>query len=66
MESIWHRLASLTQTHKNSEWDLGEKTQDLFLRLLSVRRFNTYIDENWSEEQINQDLLSLMQSQVES
>jgi hypothetical protein len=64
MESIWHRIAGLAQSPGADEWDMGDKTQDLFLRLLTGQRFNTYIDDSWSEEQITRDLLSLMQDQA--
>lgn len=60
VEFIWHRLAGLAQARSESESDIGDKTQDLFLRLLNGRRFNAYIDENWSEEDINRELMSLM------
>lgn len=66
MDSIWNRLARLAQSNSNSEWDLGDKTQDLFLRLLTGRRFNTYVDEDWSDERITQDVLSVMQCQYEA
>jgi hypothetical protein len=64
VESIWRRIACLAQTRGDDEWDTGDKTQDVFLRLLNGQRFNTYIDENWSEEQITQDLLSLMRGRA--
>jgi hypothetical protein len=66
MESIWHRLAGLAQSQGDGEADAGEKTQDLFLRLLSEQRFNTYVDNNWSEEQIIRDLLSMLQSRAKA
>jgi hypothetical protein len=66
VESIWNRLARLTRSQSDSEWDLGDRTQDLFLRLLSGGQFNTYVDENWSEEQITLDLISVLQCQFEA
>lgn len=60
MESVWHRLAGLAQSQDGSQSDLGDKTQDVFLHLLSERRLSTYVDENWSEAEIMGDVLSLM------
>lgn len=66
IESIWRRIACLAQSQGDDEWDTGDKTQDVFLRLLNGRRLNTYIDENWSEEQITRDLLSLMHGRAKA
>ncbi|HVG18399.1 MAG TPA: hypothetical protein VNI02_05050 [Blastocatellia bacterium] len=66
VESIWRRLAGLAQSQDDDEWSMGDKTQDVFLRLLNGRRFNTYVDENWSEEQITGELLSLIRRQAEA
>jgi hypothetical protein len=66
MESIWHRIAGLAQSQGDVESDMSDKTQDLFLRLLTEQRLNTYVDENWSEEQITRELLSLMPSQAKT
>ena len=60
MESVWHRLAGLAQSQSSSQLDFGDKTQDVFLRLLSEQRLSTYVDENWSEAKIMGELLSLM------
>jgi hypothetical protein len=65
IDSIWHGLAGLVRSQGDGESDSGQdmaaKTQDVFLRLLREQRFDAYVDECWSEEQISRELLSLMQ-----
>ena len=64
MDFIWHKLANLVQSQGEMKFvsglDLADKTQDLFLRLLCEQRLNSFVDERWSEKQINRELLSLM------
>jgi hypothetical protein len=66
MDSIWRTLAGLAQSQCDSERDVCDKTQDMFLRLLSDQRFSAFVDENWSEEEIGRELMSLMRSQFDS
>lgn len=66
IESIWQRLAGLTQSQGDTQLEIGDKTQEVFLRLVSEQRLNTYIDKNWSEEQIIRDILSLIERQTDA
>lgn len=62
-ETIWHRLSALVRLalpDRSAEHDTI--TQEVFLHLLSGERINAYLEQNYSGEEIRQDLKALINS----
>ena len=62
-EIIWHRLSALVRLalpDRSGEHDTI--TQEVFLYLLSGDRINTYLEQNYSGEEIRQDIKALITS----
>ncbi len=57
-DEIWRSLSDLTEKAGSTRSD--HVTQGLFLRLLATQRFTFYTEQNYSDEEIQQDLLSLL------
>lgn len=57
-DEIWRSLSDLTKKADSTRSD--QTTQELFLHLLATERFNFYMEQNYSDEEIQQDLLSLL------
>lgn len=57
-DEIWRSLSDLTQNLVSTRSD--QATQELFLHLLATERFNFYTEQNYSDEEIQQDLISLL------
>jgi hypothetical protein len=57
-DEIWRSLSDLTQKASSAHSDY--RTQELFLRLLATRRIAFYAEQNYSDEEIHRDLLSLL------
>jgi hypothetical protein len=58
---IWHNLSILARavaTEDQSECD--NLTQELFLHLLAAGRFQEYVEKNYSNEEIESDLLAVL------
>lgn len=59
-DAIWHRLSELVRsTLPESQYDISTVAQQLFLHLLTSDRLSLYIDRNYSDEQIKEDLIAL-------
>ena len=62
-EIIWHRLSALVRLalpDRSGEHDTI--TQEIFLDLLSSERINMYLEQNYSGEEIRQDIKALINS----
>ncbi|HEY7543932.1 MAG TPA: hypothetical protein VID27_03575 [Blastocatellia bacterium] len=57
-EEIWRSLSDLTRRAGSACSD--QATQELFLHLLATERFTFYQEQDYSDEEIQQDLLSLL------
>ena len=60
-EAIWHELFTLVRKAKPghaAEYD--QLTQQLFLELLATDRFTFYIEQGYSDSEINEDLMSIL------
>lgn len=57
-DEIWRSLSDLTEKAHSTRSD--QTTQELFLRLLATERLTFYTEQNYSDEEIQQDLLSLI------
>ncbi|MEW6211231.1 MAG: hypothetical protein AB1631_22890 [Acidobacteriota bacterium] len=57
-DEIWRSLSDLIQKAGPAHSD--DMTQELFLRLLATQRLAFYTEQNYSDEEIQQDLLSLL------
>ncbi|MEW6211924.1 MAG: hypothetical protein AB1631_26450 [Acidobacteriota bacterium] len=55
---IWQRLYQLIETQVSDETTRVMKTQELFLQLLAERRIDRYIEEELSDREIEDDLIS--------
>jgi len=56
-ETIWHRLSALVRLdipEQTTEHDAI--TQEIFLELLSGTRINTYLEQDYSSEEIRQEI----------
>jgi hypothetical protein len=60
-EIIWHRLSALvrlTLSDRSGEHDTI--TQEIFLHLLSSDRIDTYLEQNYSGEEIRRDIKAII------
>lgn len=58
-EEMWRRISALVSTAFSGSENVDQKTQDVFLHLLSAGRFSLYIDQRLSDEEICLDVLSI-------
>ena len=58
-EAIWQKIYTLINS-ADLESDYEQVAQDLFLRILSTNRVHLYIEQGFSEDEIRDDLLSLL------
>ena len=62
-KSIWQRLSALVRlTFPERDDEHDAITQEVFLDLISGERINTYIEENYSGEEIRQEVGALIVS----
>ena len=60
-EAIWHELSVLVRTAIPDHADGYEQlTQELFLHLLTTDRVSVYIEQNYCDSEINEDLVSIL------
>jgi hypothetical protein len=60
-EAVWHELSILVRTAIPDHSDGYEHlTQELFLHLLTTNRVSVYIEEDYSDSEITEDLLSIL------
>lgn len=60
-EAIWHKLSILVRTAIPDHADGYEMlTQELFLHLLTANRVSVYIEQNYSDSEIAEDLISIL------
>ena len=60
---LWHRLSALVRLALPERASEHETiTQEVFLDLLSGERINTYLEQNYSGEQIRQQIKALIAS----
>ena len=60
-EAIWHELSILVRTAIPDHLDGYEHlTQELFLHLLTTNRVSVYIEQNYSDSEITEDLVSIL------
>ena len=60
-EAIWHELSILVRTAIPDHADGYEQlTQELFLHLLATDRASVYIEQNYSDSEIKEDLMSIL------
>ncbi|HEX5735434.1 MAG TPA: hypothetical protein VF131_21585 [Blastocatellia bacterium] len=58
-EAVWQRIYTLIRS-ADSDSDYEQTAQELFLRLLTTDRVNIYIEQGFSDDEIRDDLLSLL------
>ena len=59
--TIWHSLSNLVQSSLSDDKSKCDQlTQDIFLELLYSRRFDFYLEQGYSNEEILNDLLSYL------
>jgi hypothetical protein len=66
-ETIWHRLSALvrlTLPEPTAEHDAI--TQEIFLDLLSGTRINTYLEQEYSSEEIRQEIKTSISNVMKS
>jgi hypothetical protein len=60
-EAIWRNLSEMIRSVlPDQESDSDQITQEIFLHLIATDRLNLYIQRHYSDEEILQDLLSLI------
>lgn len=60
-DAIWRKLHALVRSsHSGRISDHDHRTQELFLHLLATDRLSLYLDQEFSDEEIKRDLLSLL------
>ena len=60
-EEIWHELSLFVQTEFPDRAEGNEQlTQELFLHLLTSDRVSRYIEQNYSDSKITEDLVSIL------
>lgn len=63
---IWHNLAGFVRADGSiNNLDSDCVTQELFLHLFATRRFDTYLDKQYSEAAIKADLASILNRRKE-
>lgn len=60
-EAVWQKIYTLIRS-ADSNSDYEQLAQDLFLRLLTSERVHIYIEQGFSDDEIRDDLLSLLNS----
>ena len=58
-EAVWQKIYTLIRS-ADSDSDHEQLAQDLFLRLLTSDRVHIYIEQGFSDDEIRDDLLSLL------
>lgn len=59
--AIWDKLAALVRNVlPGDNIDPDRLTQDLFIHLLATERFRFYLEEEYTDDQIKRDILSLI------
>ena len=59
-DAIWRKLFAIIQSaNPDGGADCDQMTQELFLHLLTTGRLSLYINQEFSDEEIEQDLLSI-------
>jgi hypothetical protein len=58
-EAIWQRIYILIRS-KDSDSNYEQVAQELFLSILTTERVHLYIEQGFSDDEINDDLLSLL------
>jgi len=65
-EVIWHRLSALVRmVLPDRAADHDTITQQVFLDLISGQRLNTYLEKNYSGEEIRQQIKALIASAIQ-
>ena len=60
-EAVWQKLYTLiSSADSNSNYDYEQMAQELFLRLLTTERVKLYTEQGFSDDEIRDDLLSLL------
>jgi hypothetical protein len=60
-EAIWQNIYILIRTAiSDTDTDYEHMAQELFLRLLTTQRVHIYIEQRLSDDEIRDDLLSLL------
>ena len=60
-EAIWQKLFTLIEsTASDDRSDCCQITQEVFLHLLATQRLRMYLTRDFSDEEIDMDLLSLV------
>ena len=60
-EAVWQKIYTLIRS-ADSDSDYEQMAQELFLRLLTTERVHLYIEQGFSDDEIRDDLLSLLNS----
>src|SRR5688572_12938371 len=58
-EAVWQKIYTLIRS-ADSDSDYEQVAQELFLRILTTDRVHLYIEQGFSDDEIRDDLLSLM------
>lgn len=58
-EAVWQRIYTLIRS-ADSDSDYEQVAQELFLRILTTDRVHLYIEQGFSDDEIRDDLLSLL------
>jgi hypothetical protein len=60
-QAIWDKIASTVRTVRTGDDSPPDQlTQDLFIRLLVTDRLRFYIESRFTDDQIDEDILSLI------
>ncbi len=60
-EALWQRLFTFIRSATpDLQVDFDQLTQEVFISLLAAGRFNLYIEQELTDQQIESDLLSLL------
>ena len=60
-EAVWQKIYTLIRSANSTEdYDYEKVAQDLFLRLLITDRVHLYIEQGFSDDEIRDDLLLLL------
>lgn len=58
-EAVWQKIYTLIRSAE-SDSDYEQMAQELFLRLLATERVYLYIEQGFSDDEIRDDLLTLL------
>jgi hypothetical protein len=60
-EAVWQKIYTLIRSViPDSDSDYEQMAQEMFLRLLSTERIHLYVEQGYSEDEIRDDLLLLL------